>query len=120
MRKPELGLIALIVVCTEAHGVSFDCKKASTSVENAICADAMLEKLDDALAENYKRMLASNIGDGARRDLRATQKKWLAERNKCASNKCLIEAYRKRIDQVCDYPVISGIHAICTASDEIK
>lgn len=100
---------------------SFDCSKASTFSEKAICSEPLLGKLDGALSENYKSMLASNIGEGARTDLKATQRKWLsAERNKCTDNQCLVNAYRKRMDEVCDYPVISGAHPICTNSDEIK
>lgn len=105
---------------TKSWGPSFDCGKASTFSEKAICTDTLLGKLDGALAENYKYMLASDIGDGARNDLKATQKKWLSERNKCADNQCLASAYRKRIDEVCEYPVISGVHPVCTSSDEIK
>lgn len=99
---------------------SFDCAKASTFSEKTICTDTLLGKLDGALAENYKYMLASDIGDGARNDLKATQRKWLAERNKCADNQCLADAYRKRINEVCEYPVISGVHPVCANSDEIK
>ena len=99
---------------------SFDCAKASTFSEKAICSDPLLGKLDGALSENYKYMLASDIGDGARADLKESQKKWLIERNRCANNQCLSDAYRKRIDEVCEYPVISGVHPICTSSDEIK
>jgi uncharacterized protein YecT (DUF1311 family) len=99
---------------------SFDCAKASTFSEKAICTDTLLGKLDGALAENYKYMLASDIGDGARNDLKGTQRKWLAERNKCTENQCLASAYRKRIDEVCEYPVISGVHPVCTNSDEVK
>lgn len=99
---------------------SFDCSKASTFSEKAICSDLLLGKLDGALSENYKSILASNIGEGARSDLRRTQKKWLTERNKCTDNQCLANAYRKRIDEVCEYPVISGVHPVCTSSDEIK
>lgn len=99
---------------------SFDCGKASNFSEKAICTDTLLGKLDGALAENYKYMLASDIGDGARNDLKTTQKKWLAERNKCEDNQCLASVYRKRINEVCEYPVISGAHPVCTNSDEIK
>lgn len=99
---------------------SFDCAKASTFSEKAICTDILLGKLDGALGENYKYMLASDIGDGARNDLKVTQRKWLAERNKCTDNQCLASSYRKRIDEVCEYPVISGVHPVCTNSDEIK
>ncbi len=99
---------------------SFDCAKASTFSEKAICSDTLLGKLDGALSENYKYMLASDIGDGARNDLKTTQKNWLVERNKCANNQCLVNAYRKRLDEVCEYPVISGAHPNCTSSDDIK
>lgn len=99
---------------------SFDCAKASTVAEKTICADPLLGKFDGALSENYKYMLASDIGDGARNDLKATQKKWLAERNKCTDSQCLATSYRKRIDEVCEYPVVSGVHPVCTASNDIK
>lgn len=99
---------------------SFDCSKASTFPEKAVCTDSLLGKLDGALSENYKYMLASDIGDGARNDLKATQRQWLADRNKCTDNQCLENSYRNRMDEVCDYPVITGIHPICVSSDEIQ
>ncbi len=37
-----------------------------------------------------------------------------------ADGACIEAAYRSRVDDVCDYPVISGIHPSCTSSDEIK
>lgn len=99
---------------------SFDCAKASTFSEKSVCSDPLLGKLDGALSENYKNMLASDIGDGARGDLKETQKKWLGERNKCTDIQCLTNAYRFRIDEMCEYPVISGTHPICASSDEIN
>lgn len=99
---------------------SFNCAKASTFSEKAICTDTLLGKLDGALAENYKSMLAADIGDGTKNELKATQRKWIAERNKCADNQCVANIYRKRIDEICEYPVISGVHPVCTNSDEIK
>jgi uncharacterized protein YecT (DUF1311 family) len=104
----------------ESWSPSFDCAKASTFAEKSICTDTLLGKFDGALAENYKYMLASDIGDGARNDLKATQRKWLLERNKCTDNQCLANAYRKRIDEVCEYPVVSGLHPDCTNSGAIK
>ena len=98
---------------------SFDCAKASTFSEKAICSDTLLGKLDGALSENYKSMLASNIGEEARSDLKTTQRKWLTERNKCTSNQCLANVYRKRVDEVCDQTVISGVIGSCTNSDDI-
>lgn len=99
---------------------SFDCTKSSTFSEKAICGDPLLGSLDGALSENYRYMLASDLGDEARDHLKKSQKQWLVDRNKCANNQCLSELYRKRIDEVCEYPVVSGVHPSCTSSDEIK
>ena len=99
---------------------SFDCTKASNFSEKAICSDTLLGKLDGALSENYRFILASNIGDGAKKDLKTAQKKWILERDKCPDNQCLTTAYQKRIDEVCEYPVITGIHPICTNASDIK
>ena len=90
--------IGMMFMAFNANAVSFDCNKASTPIEKAICSDPLLGKLDDALTQNYKRMLAANIGDGAKSDLRATQKAWMAARNKCTNNSCIAEAYRQRVD----------------------
>jgi len=99
---------------------SFDCAKASTPSERAICSEPLLGKLDGALAENYKYMLASDIGDGAKGDLRTTQRAWFVERNKCSDSQCLERTYRARLEAVCEYPVLSGVHPTCTTSAEIK
>jgi uncharacterized protein len=111
---------SLVATCSFAQTASFDCTKALSFAEKTVCSNPVLGKLDTALAVNYQRMLASNIGNGASKDLRLTQKRWLTERNQCKTAQCLENAYRKRVDEVCEYPVISGIHAICIASDDIK
>jgi len=113
-------LFTLIIFSPLANAVSFDCKKAASFVEHEICNDSLLGRLDDALSENYSYMLASDIGSGAKKDLKKTQKSWLSARNMCTNNKCILDAYRKRIDEVCEYPVISGVHPMCTSSDSIN
>lgn len=89
-------------------------------MEKEICGSPLLGKLDDVLSENYSAMLASDIGSGAKKDLRVTQKAWLSTRNKCSTTQCLIDAYRNRVDKVCDYPVISGVHPACATADDIQ
>ncbi len=103
-------IVASLVAATTVSAVSFDCAKAFNWVERTICADTTLGALDDALTNNYRVMLAANIGDGAKADLRTTQRQWLAERNQCTDAHCLTTKYRERIDAICDYPVISGVH----------
>lgn len=110
--------ILLLIVAGSVNAASFNCDKAATLVEKAICSNNNLGKLDDVLSENYTAMMASDIGDGARKDLIATQRDWLTTRNKCTTVQCVEILYRQRIDTVCEYPVISGIHPICVNSDE--
>lgn len=105
---------------TQALSPSFDCSKASTFAERAICTDSLLGKLDGALSYNYKSMLASNIDEVASSHLKTTQKEWLVERNNCTSNECLVETYRKRVDDVCEQTVISGVIGSCLDSIDIK
>ena len=75
---------------------SFDCRKASTSIEKTICADPELGALDRRLSSVYARAIrnldAKDIGQAA----------WLKkEREGCGSNdakRCLSYEYQKRIE----------------------
>ena len=111
--------IALALFTSQTIAASFDCSKASTYVEREVCANSLLEKLDIALAQNYRGMLASDLG-GSKKALREEQLKWIAKRNKCTNTKCLIDTYRKRLDETCDYRVVAGVHPECTLSEDIK
>ena len=107
----------LMLLALNANAVSFDCNKASTPIEKAICSDPLLGKLDDVLSANYKYMRTRNIGgDDAKKDLWETQKSWFAARNKCATIACLVDSYKQRIDEICTYP---GVHPMCTSSEEV-
>ncbi|WP_244788336.1 lysozyme inhibitor LprI family protein [Cupriavidus pauculus] len=119
MKLRLLSATALLCLSAVAHAASFDCKKAGTFVEKEICADASLSKLDDALTSNYRMMMASNLGDGGA-SLKKEQRAWLAKRNKCTTNKCLNDLYRERVDSVCEAPVVTGLHPICTEAGEIQ
>lgn len=94
---------------------SFDCAKAVSPVEQMICSDRLLSRLDDALAENYKNMLSANFG-GSKADLRRSQRGWLAQRDKCRDSACLVDMYRLRVGETCEYGVVSGVHPGCTPS----
>jgi uncharacterized protein len=116
-----IKIIALVVALapTAALPASFDCTKSSTLVERAICNDTVLSTLDDTLDYNFERMQGANLGAGALADLRETQRAWLALRNNCKSNDCLMRAYEWRIDAICEYPVRDGEHPGCTTTDEV-
>lgn len=112
-------ILAALVVSPLAHATSFDCKKASTFVEKTICASPLLGKLDDALKENYDAMLATDLGDGGA-SLKKEQRAWIGQRNKCTTEQCLVDLYRKRVDDVCEAPAVTGMHASCVQSIDIK
>lgn len=103
-----------------SYAVSFDCKKSSNFVEKTICNDASLGALDDALSTNYRYVSAANIGESGRKNLKANQRAWLSTRSKCVENACLVASYKKRIDEICDFTVLSGAVPLCKSSDEVE
>lgn len=107
-------------VAPAAAAPSFDCAKASTPVEKSICADPLLSRLDRAMADNYSAMRNSDIGAEAREELKASQRQWAAARSSCSTTQCLADRYRARIDEICDYPVITGIHPGCTEAADVN
>lgn len=83
-----------------AQAASFDCAKASTPVEKAICAESRLSDLDEQLAFSYKHTAETTVDIDS---LRAGQRAWLKSRNQCRDNACLVNAYQQRIDELDRY-----------------
>lgn len=91
--------IAAIALCLSsfASAASFDCQKAATPTEKAICADAGLSALDSELAKAYKQALG---GDKAKADfVRDSERGWIdASATECNDSvDCLTERYQARI-----------------------
>jgi len=87
--------IALLFFAVSSHAISFDCAKASTLVEKAICSDTELARLDDQLELAYKQALAAK-SDGV--ELKSQQRAWLKNvRNQCQDVACINQAYTKRL-----------------------
>ena len=76
---------------------SFDCAKASSVVEKAVCADPALSNLDEYLGHYYGAALVE-LGDGAS-CLKADQRNWVkTTRNACGGKTaCLITVYLARL-----------------------
>ena len=89
------------VAPSEQEGVSasFDCTNASTKTEKMICGNASIAKLDVELAQRYKSLMKLSSGSDEVFN-RQEQREWLAERNKCAGAKCLIDSYGSRISEL--------------------
>lgn len=77
-----------------ALAASFDCRKATTFVENAICADEVLSYKDEVLGLTYQRALRA-LADPAPE--RAAQREWLRGRNGCKDVDCIRRAYAERL-----------------------
>lgn len=96
----KMGIYSLFLV-TNLYSASFDCKKASTFIENTICNDNELSKLDEQLAIEYKKVWNS-LSD--RTDLKNDQFDWLKNnRNKCISLELLKTSYINRILYLTNY-----------------
>ncbi len=98
--KPIISAIISILCCLApySHGASFDCYRASAEIEKAICDDANLSKLDDELANVYKRAAQDK---SIRNTLLAQQRAWLkVVRNRQVDTYDLEEIYQDRIKQL--------------------
>jgi uncharacterized protein YecT (DUF1311 family) len=60
---------------------SFDCSRAATNVENAICSDQALAQLDRRVAEAYGMRLRLEAIGGQTPTVQAQQIQWLAQRD---------------------------------------
>lgn len=89
------------MLITSMYAASFDCKKASTFIENTICNDTELSKLDDELAKAYKKVWNS-MSD--KTELKKEQFDWLKNsRDKCMSLECLKTSYTNRVLYLTNY-----------------
>jgi len=80
---------------------SFDCAKARTRGEIAVCSDAGLAALDRNMAARYVR--AVEAASPAQRDLlRQTRDRFLRYRDRCSNNSCVGDAYVGRMREIRD------------------
>jgi uncharacterized protein len=90
-----ISLSLTFTLNSQLFGASFDCSKAETFIEKAICSNKELSDLDDQLLNAYKKALAS---DPQQKDL---QRQWLKlDRNVCQDTNCLKLSYKKRLNEL--------------------
>ena len=97
MRRVISAASLFLAFSSAAGAAGFDCAKAASAIEKAVCADPALSDLDEYLAHYYSAALEA-LGDGAS-CLKADQRNWLKTvRNPCGSNSaCLSSAYLTRL-----------------------
>ena len=89
-----LGLLAAI---PRARGANFDCAKAATASEKAVCADPALSKADDALAAAYADALAATLDP---QPLVEAQRAWIVERDKLDDAAKLGDLYLRHTERL--------------------
>jgi len=91
-----------------AGGPSFDCARASSQIDKAICGDAELAALDLKLAQLFKEIRQGHDTVGARSQLVELQRTWLHGRNAdCAHAPdlaaCLKTSYRAQHERLMNW-----------------
>jgi len=110
MIKAALALIALFLIASPAAGASFDCAKAQSPFEKAICSNPEVSKQDEILAKAYQTALGGLSTDAAN-EIKSAQRAWLDyAKHSCSDDaqpiagaytdeqkQCLAAVYRDRI-----------------------
>ena len=96
----SLPVLMLALAWQPSKAASFDCSKAETTDEKAICADRQLNDADVEMSALYTQ-LKPLLRMGARGDLEDEQAAWLKRRAGCGGDRtCLGEAYENRVRQL--------------------
>ena len=80
---------------------SFDCDKARTHGETAVCSDSGLSALDLNMATQYRRAFESASPE-QQALLRNTARRFYAYRDRCPDNRCIGDAYVGRMREIRD------------------
>ena len=105
-------VLVFLLICAghafHADAASFDCNRAATSSERAICADPVLSEMDAKLFTAWKTAKAiSKYPDAIQSD----QRIWLNWRDQCVDDiTCLRRVYRFRLPQLAA-PAVAGTFA---------
>jgi uncharacterized protein len=95
-----LAVLALLSINPLASAASFDCSKASNTIERAICNNRRISLLDDELASVYKELMQKHpLPDY----VKARQRDWNKVKAFCEGPtllECLEQTYRVRISQL--------------------
>jgi uncharacterized protein len=97
--RPVLGIVAATAAfATVGNAASFDCAKATTPTEHAICDNPQLSKLDDQTSGLYYTFISSGAPAKKVAAVEAQQETFLNQRDACGANyNCLIDAYTAQI-----------------------
>lgn len=88
------------LVLFSLNGASFNCNKAATSIEKAICQNPSLSGLDDQLSAKYSQ-IKKEISQDEKKVLLDSQREWLLQQKRCETSNNLVEClnvqYKERM-----------------------
>ena len=84
----------IFLSASNLQAASFDCVKASSKMEKAICSNPELSRLDEKLAEAYKNALSKD------KSIKGAQVAWIKDTAKCGDDACIRESYTARIKEL--------------------
>ncbi|WP_295448668.1 hypothetical protein [uncultured Thiodictyon sp.] len=114
--KVLITLLLVFPLVSASHAASFDCAKAATLVESAVCSDPELSALDDTLSKAYRQALSAAA---AAYEIKGSQRDWMKKRNTCKDAVCLKQAYSQRIAALTASDSSASAHADCTAQAKV-
>lgn len=76
MIKSILALIALLFIASPVAAASFDCAKAQSPFEKAICSSPEVSAQDETLAKAYQTALGG-LSTDATSEIKLAQRAWL-------------------------------------------
>ena len=106
LMKTLITFIGFLIASHTAFTASFDCRKANTDVERMVCKDSKLSEFDVLISNDYEAMLRRVAEEYERfgvkeqtnavNKVKASQREWLRDRNKCEELKCVRASYETR------------------------
>lgn len=101
-RLPLMLLCAsLLPLSTQA--ASYDCTRANTAAEIAVCANPSLNRMDEDLAVQYRELL-NRLPPRRAEMMRDDQRSWLVARDSCGADvRCLKARYQERLARLNQY-----------------
>ena len=100
-------LLGCVLMSGEATAASFDCTHAEAGLEQTVCDDPKLSRLDDELAARYAAALGmlsdegkNILRDGERRWLRFVKQSCFMFKGDISESTCVARHYKKRVDDL--------------------
>lgn len=102
-RNTTFALVFTSLISLPAAAASFNCERAQTPTEHAICEHRNVNDADVKMATTYK-IINRLVPMGTRSAIRDEQVRWLALRDRCGQSiECLAQVYQMRQQKLEQY-----------------